>query len=108
MHCAVVHDTLENRGILGQLRARLRAEVFSALNDPTDSRPEVSRENFLINELIREYLDFNHYKYTASILTAGLYYKLYIKSNGDPCDSLAVFTISAQSLCLFQNQRESN
>jgi len=68
-----VHETLENRGILGQLRARIRAEVFSALNDPTDSRPEVSRENFLINELIREYLDFNHYKYASSVLVAGLY-----------------------------------
>lgn len=74
LHCAVVHETLENRGILGQLRARIRAEVFSALNDPTDSRPEVSRENFLINELIREYLDFNHYKYASSVLAAGLYF----------------------------------
>jgi len=73
VHCTVVRDTLENRGVLGQLRARIRAEVFSALNDPTDSRPEVSRENFLINELIREYLEFNHYKYASSVLTAGLY-----------------------------------
>ena len=74
MHCTVVRDTLENRGVLGQLRARIRAEVFTALNDPTDSQPEVSRENFLINELIREYLDFNHYKYASSVLSAGLYY----------------------------------
>jgi len=72
MHCVVVRETLEYRGVLGQLRARIRAEVFSALNDPTDSRPEVSRENFLINELIREYLDFNHYKYASSVLTAGI------------------------------------
>jgi len=75
MHCVVVRDTLENRGVLAQLRARIRAEVFTALNDPTDSRPELSRENFLINELIREYLDFNHYKYTSSVLAAGLYVK---------------------------------
>lgn len=68
-----MHVTLENRGVLGQLRAQIRAEVFSALNDPTDSRPLVSRENFLINELIREYLDFNQYKYASSVLTAGLY-----------------------------------
>jgi len=73
MHCTVVRETLENRGVLGQLRARIRAEVFSALNDPTDSQPAVSRENFLINELIREYLDFNHYKYASSVLSAGLY-----------------------------------
>jgi len=73
MRCTVVRETLENRGVLGQLRARIRAEVFSALNDPTDSQPAVSRENFLINELIREYLDFNHYIYASSVLSAGLY-----------------------------------
>ena len=71
--CVVVHEALENRGILGQLRAQIRAEVFGALNNPSDSQPEVSRENFLINELIREYLDFNNYKYASSVLTAGLY-----------------------------------
>jgi len=71
--CAVVRETMENRGVLCQLRAKIRAEVFSALNDPTDSRPPVSRENFLINELIREYLDFNHYKYASSVLASGLY-----------------------------------
>jgi len=73
LRCIVVRETLENRGVLRHLRARMRAEVFSALNEPTDSCPEVSRENFLINELIREYLDFNHYKYASSVLTAGLY-----------------------------------
>lgn len=61
---------MESRGVLGQLRARIRAEVFSALEDPTDAKPEVSRENFIINELIREYLDYNHYKYTSSVLSA--------------------------------------
>ena len=79
LHSVVVRETLENRGVLGQLRARIRAEVFSALNDPTDSRPEVSHENFLINELIREYLDFNHYKYASSVLAAGLY--VYFENN---------------------------
>jgi len=77
LHCVVVRETLENRGILGQLRARIRAEVFNALNDLTDSRPEVSRENFLVNELIREYLDFNNYKYASSVLAAGLYLCLF-------------------------------
>uniref|UniRef100_A0A8D2DFY9 Centrosomal protein 20 n=1 Tax=Sciurus vulgaris TaxID=55149 RepID=A0A8D2DFY9_SCIVU len=68
---AVLKDTLEKRGVLGHLKARIRAEVFSALDDDREPRPTLSHENLLINELIREYLEFNKYKYTASVLTAG-------------------------------------
>ncbi|MBN3320944.1 FOPNL protein, partial [Atractosteus spatula] len=62
-------ETLESRGVLGQLKARIRAEVFNALDDQNEARPPLSHENLLINELIREYLDFNKYRYTASVLT---------------------------------------
>uniref|UniRef100_A0A3Q1F8J4 Centrosomal protein 20 n=1 Tax=Acanthochromis polyacanthus TaxID=80966 RepID=A0A3Q1F8J4_9TELE len=65
-----VRETLEARGVLGQLKARIRAEVFSALDDQREPRPPLSHENLLINELIREYLEFNKYRYTASVLTA--------------------------------------
>ncbi|XP_039089552.1 centrosomal protein 20 isoform X1 [Hyaena hyaena] len=65
---AVLKDTLEKRGVLGHLKARIRAEVFNALNDESEPRPPLSHENLLINELIREYLEFNKYKYTASVL----------------------------------------
>ncbi|XP_032896167.1 centrosomal protein 20 isoform X3 [Amblyraja radiata] len=67
---AVLKETLEKRGVMGQLKARIRAEVFSALDDQSEPRPPLSHENLLINELIREYLEFNKYKYTASVLTA--------------------------------------
>ncbi|XP_015265425.1 PREDICTED: lisH domain-containing protein FOPNL [Gekko japonicus] len=67
---AVLKDTLEKRGILGQIKARVRAEVFNALDDQSELRPLLSHENLLINELIREYLEFNKYKYAASVLTA--------------------------------------
>ncbi|XP_039347739.1 centrosomal protein 20 isoform X2 [Mauremys reevesii] len=67
---AVLKDTLERRGALGQIKARIRAEVFNALDDQSEPRPPLSHENFLINELIREYLEYNKYKYTASVLTA--------------------------------------
>ncbi|XP_043568072.1 centrosomal protein 20 isoform X5 [Chiloscyllium punctatum] len=66
----VLKETLAKRGVLGQLKARIRAEVFSALDDQSEPRPPLSHENLLINELIREYLEFNKYKYTASVLTA--------------------------------------
>ena len=69
----VIKDTLENRGVLGQIKARIRAEVFKSLDDQTDSKPPLSNENMIINELIREYLEFNKYRYTASVMVAGKY-----------------------------------
>ena len=66
---AVLKETLENKGVLNQVRARIRAEVFNALDEQTEVKPTLSNENFLINELIREYLDFNKYNYTKSVLT---------------------------------------
>ncbi|NXG41172.1 FOPNL protein, partial [Psilopogon haemacephalus] len=66
----VLKDTLEKRGALGQIKARIRAEVFNALDDQSVPRPLLSHENLLINELIREYLEYNKYKYTASVLTS--------------------------------------
>ena len=68
---AVVKETLESRGCLAQIKARIRAEVYNALDDQSEPRPKLSNENVLINELIREYLDFNNYKYSASVLQAG-------------------------------------
>ncbi|KAM4631900.1 centrosomal protein 20 [Discoglossus pictus] len=67
---AVLKETLEKKGVLGQLKARVRAEVFEVLDDHSEPKPALSHENLLINELIREYLEFNKYKYTASVLTA--------------------------------------
>ncbi|KAI4885061.1 hypothetical protein NFI96_022511 [Prochilodus magdalenae] len=65
-----MREALESRGVLGQLKARIRAEVFQALDDQSEVRPPLTHQNLLINELIREYLEFNKYRYTASVLTA--------------------------------------
>ncbi|XP_028399476.1 lisH domain-containing protein FOPNL-like [Dendronephthya gigantea] len=64
----VLKETLEHRGVLGQIKARIRAEVFNALDDQNEEKPSLSNENMLMNELIREYLEFNKYKYTLSVL----------------------------------------
>ena len=60
----VLKDTLENRGVLGQVKARIRAEIFAALDDNSLPPPKLSNENLIINELIREYLEY----YKCSIL----------------------------------------
>ncbi|XP_053552618.1 centrosomal protein 20-like [Bombina bombina] len=67
---AVLKDTLEKRRVLGQLKALVQAEVFEALDDKNEPKPALSQENLLINELIRKYLEFNKYKYSACVLTA--------------------------------------
>ncbi|XP_076447338.1 centrosomal protein 20-like [Babylonia areolata] len=66
----VVKKNLEQRGVLNQVKARIRAEVYNAIERPAEGRPIITNENILINELIREYLEFNKYQYTSSVLTA--------------------------------------
>lgn len=64
-------DMLENSGVLSSLRANLRTEIVKALEEPGGSRPpKPPQQNCLINELILEYLAFNNYNRTASILEA--------------------------------------
>jgi len=91
----VLKDTLQARGSLDQIRARVRSEIFAALDDqvgvpicPTVRRytkthrpsceaeqtvpkPKLSNENLIINELIREYLEYNGYRHALSVFLPG-------------------------------------
>ncbi len=96
---AAVTDSLENSGTLQQLRAQVRAGIYDALESPQvllyvcSSQPianvpcsdthlpglrvqeaalPLSRDNLVINELLREYLLFNGYRNTLSVLLPGL------------------------------------
>lgn len=66
----LVRQNLDSRGVTQELKARIRSEVFNALEDKTLTKPPLSNENLMINELIREYLSFNKYKYSESVLVA--------------------------------------
>nr|XP_039250259.1 centrosomal protein 20-like [Styela clava] len=66
----LIQDTLEHRGVLNDLKAKIRSEVFNSLEDKTMKKPELSNENLIINELIREYFRFNKYNYAESVLVA--------------------------------------
>lgn len=61
---------LENRGILRDVRARLRAEVFRSLDDSSLERPPLSHANLLLNSLLSEYFQYNEYRHTESVLLA--------------------------------------
>ncbi|KAM7296666.1 centrosomal protein 20 [Ixodes scapularis] len=65
-------ETLENGGVLRSLRAGLRTEILRALEEPRPSEQllHLPPENCLINELVLEYLSFNNYRRTESILEA--------------------------------------
>ena len=64
----VLKETLENKGVLAEIRAKMRAEIFKTLQEEENSKgPEVTREGLIINELIREYLSYNSYLSTLSV-----------------------------------------
>ena len=52
----VLKETLENKGVLQEIKAKIRAEIFNTLSENSTSKPALSNENLIINELIREYL----------------------------------------------------
>ena len=60
----VLKETLEEKGVLSEVRAKIRAEIFNSLNDKPRNIPSLPNENLIINELIREYLIFNNYHHT--------------------------------------------
>ncbi|XP_054712527.1 centrosomal protein 20-like [Uloborus diversus] len=62
-------EALSKSGVLAEIRARIRAEVFNVLQDDADLPPPLSNDNLIINELIREYLIYNGYFHTESVLT---------------------------------------
>jgi len=71
LHVAL-RDSLDQRGVLSSIRATIRAEIFNALEDqdavnvnPAERAP--SSENLILNELIREYLEYNGYLNTLSV-----------------------------------------
>lgn len=64
-----LRETLDRRGVLNTLRASIRSEIFNAMEDHDDSRAPLTEQNLLINELIREYLEFNNYKHSLAVFT---------------------------------------
>lgn len=45
--CAALKQTLDTRGALDSVRARLRAEVFAAIHDDAEVKPPLTREQLL-------------------------------------------------------------
>eukprot|EP00657_Telonema_sp_P-1_P001696 TRINITY_DN14360_c0_g1_i1.p1 TRINITY_DN14360_c0_g1~~TRINITY_DN14360_c0_g1_i1.p1 ORF type:complete len:124 (+),score=45.98 TRINITY_DN14360_c0_g1_i1:113-484(+) len=63
-----LRDTLTDQGVLQKMRAEMRAEVFKCLRDPDETPPPLPHEATIVNELIREYLEYQNWKHTLSVL----------------------------------------
>ena len=46
-------ETLEQRGVLNQIKAIMRQEIYDSIEKDDNPKPELSQENLLINELIK-------------------------------------------------------
>uniref|UniRef100_A0A090XD36 Uncharacterized protein n=1 Tax=Ixodes ricinus TaxID=34613 RepID=A0A090XD36_IXORI len=81
-------ETLENNGVLRSLRAGLRTEILRALEEPRPSEQlhHLPPENCLINELVLEYLSFNNYRRTESILEAESGYRSELRGQSIPSE----------------------
>ena len=63
-------ETLEQKGVLNEIRAKMRQSIFEAIESDDKPQPKLSNENLIINALIKEYLDYNNYLHTASVFLA--------------------------------------
>ena len=63
-------ETLEQKGVLNQIRALMRQSIFEAIESDDKPQAKLSNENLIINELIKEYLVFNNYLHSASVFQA--------------------------------------
>ena len=75
-----VEEVLKEKGVLNQLTCQVRAEILQVLKSSfvTDQKKTATAteaeklptnaSNFIVNELIKEYLDYNGYDNTANVL----------------------------------------
>ena len=60
-------ETLINRGVLNKIKAQMRQEIFNIIDNDQDSKPNLTKENLIINELIKEYFKYNNYNYALNV-----------------------------------------
>jgi lisH domain-containing protein FOPNL len=63
-----LRDTLRDQGVLHSMRAQMRAEVFKCLHEHDEPKPKLPHEAVIINELMLEYLEYQKWHHTMSVL----------------------------------------
>jgi lisH domain-containing protein FOPNL len=64
-----VKEALNRRGVISSLKARIRAEVFHALEDKSIPPPQRPNDVYIANEIIRDFLITMKLDSTLSVLS---------------------------------------
>ncbi|KAL2642027.1 hypothetical protein R1flu_009614 [Riccia fluitans] len=63
-------EKLERRGVLGGIKAKIRSELYGVIDHSEESgRREVSDQDYLIDDLVRDYLLYRRLNITLSVFT---------------------------------------
>lgn len=71
---SALRESLQARGVLGEVRARLRAEIFNAIDAGADTpypkAKDAPAETVVVAALFRDFLRFSGYSQTLSVFEA--------------------------------------
>ena len=60
-------ETLIKEGILNKIKAEMRQEIYNFIDKDNEPKPNLTKENFIINLLIKEYFDYNNYSFSSNV-----------------------------------------
>ena len=63
-------EEMIKRGILNKIKAEMRQEIYNFIDKDNEPKPNLTKENFIINLLIKEYFDYNNYSFSSNVLVS--------------------------------------
>ena len=63
-------ETLIKEGILNKIKAEMRQEIYNFIDKDNEPKPNLTKENLIINLLIKEYFDYNNYTFSSNVLVS--------------------------------------
>ncbi|KAJ8733154.1 hypothetical protein PYW08_001452 [Mythimna loreyi] len=92
---AAIKELLKKNGYLNKINAEVRAKVTGLLQDRqttgvVSTPPTPAEEVLLVNELVREYLEWNGYLYTASVMMSEAAMPKEKRTRADLCTEVGV------------------
>ncbi|KAJ2952009.1 hypothetical protein O0L34_g4270 [Tuta absoluta] len=89
-----IKNLLNKGGHLNKLRAEVRANITDVLQQRqatvSNKPPPMTAEGLVVNELVREYLEWNGYLYTSSVMSSEAAMSQEKKSRADLCAAIGV------------------
>lgn len=64
---SAIKEVLRRRGTLAELKSRIRAEVYNAMEDKTVKMPEQSRDIYLASQLVKDFLTYMQLDATLTV-----------------------------------------